>query len=94
MPFRQITVNAGETKQLIPYNAQRTSLLLRLIRGERVWVSTERKELHTNGILLYTLDTLALNRIDGDEPELELNVLNPGTEQCIIAIYEGYGKAS
>lgn len=92
MPFRHITVGAGETKQLVPYNSARASLLLRLTQGERVWVSTERKDPELSGILLYTLDALTFSRADGDEPELELTVYNPTQEQCVLAVYEGYGR--
>lgn len=93
MPTQQIRIGANESKQILPYNPRRVTLLIRVIEGTGIYISHERGNVDATGMLLLYGDALSFNKAWGDETELELNAMNTTANEAKIAIWESYGKS-
>jgi hypothetical protein len=72
--FYQTTVGTSAT-QIVPYNPNRTALLIRNIAGSTVYVSTDQANIQSAGLQVGAAEYLSFAKSDGDAPELQVYAL-------------------
>lgn len=78
------------TTQIVPYNAKRTTLLIKNQSGQTIFVSTDQTEITTRGYPLAVGEFMAAVKVDGDVPELQMYAATSvGTSDVrIVETYE------
>jgi hypothetical protein len=89
MTTRQTTITTT-ANLIISYNPERTSLVIRVISGQPVYISQNPGSPSSDGYLLNLNDVLGYSVYDGDDPTLPL-YMQTGSSTAVIAIIEQFG---
>lgn len=90
MAYRAVTVDTT-TREIIPYRADRTSLVMLNNGTDDIYISNDPQNVATNGFRVGPGVVVSLTVADGDEPELAIwAVASSGSQD--VRIIEQYGR--
>jgi hypothetical protein len=87
--FYYLTV-LGTVIQIVPYNKQRTGILIKNYAGGIVWIANDQTDIQNMGFPLTVGDYIAFLTTDGDVPELQLYAV--ASAQTDVRVVETYGE--
>lgn len=81
----------GTARQIVPYQSDRTSLVILNNGAGDIFISQDPSEVDTRGFLMLPGVTISLSVSDGDEPQLAIHAIASAGSQD-VRIVEQYGK--